>query len=1075
MTIKPIPQPKPSWLTGNLGEFKGDAPLAGMVRLAKQYGEAFYLDMFGRRLVFINSQELVNEICDENRFEKRVHSSLKVLRELVGDGLFTAYTKEHNWEKAHRLLMPAFGPIAVRGMFDQMLDIADQMFNRIERFGPNETFDVSETMTRLTLDTIALCAFDYRFNSFYREEMHPFVGAMVGALVEAEARGRRPPFLSRLFFKRKRQYDDNAALMQRVADDLIAERKRDPHRANKKDLLATMLDGRDSVTGEGLTDENIRHQLVTFLIAGHETTSGLLSFAVYLLMKNPQALEKIRAEVDSVLGTDMPRVEQLASLKYVEQVLQETLRLWPTAPGFALRPKQDTVIGGRFQLTREDTLMVLIPALHRDPAIWGDDAEDFRPERFEIEEAAKRPANSWKPFGNGQRACIGRAFALQEAQLVLAMLIQRFDLEMADPAYQLKVAETLTIKPSGFEVRAKRRDVQVIHRSHTGNISSRSGDIGRKPLSQTSAANSNMDFASTEALAPLLVLYGSNSGSSETFAKQIAREAPAHGFNANLMSLDDATDKLPPSGAVAILTASYEGHPTDNAKQFVTWLRNTRDLSLKGLQYTVFGCGNRQWARTFQAIPKEIDSRLADSGATRFLSRGEADASGDFFGGFDDWHARFWQSLSKATGVVSDVNLGATHHLEIEFLAPIRTEVLRQTSLQEARLVDNHELVALDTAIGQKIGRSKRHLEVELPAGMAYKAGDYLAVLPTNSMELVGRVLRRFSLSAETSLLLKEREGVAQHLPKDMPITAVDLLAGYVELQQPATRAQVNLLAANTRCPPELKPLQQLSQEPIYQTEVFAKRLSVLDLLERYVSCELSFAAFLEMLPPLKSRRYSISSSPLWNAHQCTLTVAVVDAPAMSGKARYLGVASSQLASACVGDKFWVEVEAAKGHFQPPLSASIPMVMVCAGTGLAPFRGFLQQRLIQKQKGESVATSLLFFGCDHPDVDFLYKEEFKELEDLGIVRVRTAFSALPILDVQFVQHRVWQDRADVIELFKQGAHIYVCGDGLHMAPAVRETLIRIYAEHQQVTFEQAAQWAHDFIEESGRFAEDVFS
>jgi cytochrome P450/NADPH-cytochrome P450 reductase len=229
------------------------------------------------------------------------------------------------------------------------------------------------------------------------------------------------------------------------------------------------------------------------------------------------------------------------------------------------------------------------------------------------------------------------------------------------------------------------------------------------------------------------------------------------------------------------------------------------------------------------------------------------------------------------------------------------------------------------------------------------------------------------------------------------------------------------------------------------------------------------------MLPPLKSRRYSISSSPLWNAHQCTLTVAVVDAPAMSGQGRYLGVASSQLANACVGDKLWVEVEAAKGHFQPPLSAATPMVMICAGTGLAPFRGFVQQRLMQKQKGESVATSLLFFGCDHPDVDLLYKEEFKELEDLGIVKVRTAFSELPTQDVQFVQHRVWQDRADVIELFKQGAHVYVCGDGLHMAPAVRETLIRIYAEHQQVTFEEAAKWAHDFIEESGRFAEDVFS
>jgi len=212
--LKSIPRPKPGLLTGNLREFAGDAPLAGMVRLAEKHGEIFYLDMFGRRLIFLNSQALVTEVCDENRFEKRVHSSLKVLRELVGDGLFTAYSKEENWGKAHRLLMPAFGPIAVRGMFEPMLDIAEQMLIRLERFGDQESFDVADTMTRLTLDTIALCAFNYRFNSYYRDDMHPFVGAMVGALVEAEARGRRPDFANKLLRSRQRKYEANARLMQ---------------------------------------------------------------------------------------------------------------------------------------------------------------------------------------------------------------------------------------------------------------------------------------------------------------------------------------------------------------------------------------------------------------------------------------------------------------------------------------------------------------------------------------------------------------------------------------------------------------------------------------------------------------------------------------------------------------------------------------------------------------------------------------------------------------------------------------------------------------------------------------------
>jgi hypothetical protein len=153
-------------------------------------------------------------------------------------------------------------------MFDRMLDIAEQMLLRWERFGADSVIEVTEDMTRMTLDTIALCAFDYRFNSFYQREMHPFIGAMVDALAEAGARTRRPELASKMLLRTKRAYEDDLALMREIADALIAERKRDPDAAQKKDLLGLMLQGRDPVTGEGLSDENIRFQLVTFLIAG---------------------------------------------------------------------------------------------------------------------------------------------------------------------------------------------------------------------------------------------------------------------------------------------------------------------------------------------------------------------------------------------------------------------------------------------------------------------------------------------------------------------------------------------------------------------------------------------------------------------------------------------------------------------------------------------------------------------------------------------------------------------------------------------------------------------------------------
>jgi len=1061
-----IPQPKGDPFIGNLRTVDGEAPIQGFMRLAQIHGPIYQLDFFGSPLIVVSSQELVDEVCDEKRFDKRVSGALKNIRDFAGDGLFTAKTEEPNWAVAHRLLMPAFGPIGIRGMFDRMLDIADQMVTRWERFGPSNVIEVTEDMTRMTLDTIALCAFDYRFNSFYQAEMHPFVGAMVDALAEAGARTRRPEIASKLLLRTRRAYEDDLTLMREVADELIAERKRDPEGAQKKDLLGIMLQGRDPVTGEGLSDENIRFQLLTFLIAGHETTSGMLSFATYFLVKNPQVLAKARAEVDAVLGDEMPRIEHIAKLRYVEQVLMEALRIWPTAPAFALRANENTTIGnGRYAISRRDTLMVLAPMLHRDTKVWGDDVEAFRPERFAPDEMAKRPPNAWKPFGNGQRACIGRPFAMQEAILLMGMILQRFDLIEHDPSYQLKVAETLTLKPSGFRIRVKRRG--------SASFKPRTVLAPSPKAAATVAVSAPATLAPGEQATPLLVLYGSNTGSSEAFADRIASEAASQGYAAQAAPLDDYAGGLPNEGAVVIVTASYEGQPPDNARQFAAWLDTLAPDALKGVRYVVFGCGNRQWARTYQAVPLRFDAALEAAGATRLRPRGETDAGGDFFGAFDEWYAGLWTTFGQALGKqVQQAPSGAL--LQVERVKDGRAALLRLGELQQGEVVENRELVDMKSPLG----RSKRHIDIALPTGMSYRAGDYLSVLPHNPIGVVMRALKRFELASDSQIIIRKPESSLTSLPVDRPVNASELLFHYVELAQPATRGQVAALAAATTGPQQAE-LIAMSEDEAYQRDVLAKRVSVLELLERYPSCALELAAFLEMLPPARARQYSISSSPLWNANRCTLTVAVVDAPALSGQGRYQGMASTYLANCAPGTRVVVAVRSSNDLFHPPASPEVPMVMVCAGTGLAPFRGFLQERAMQAHSGRSVARSLLFFGCDHPDVDFLYKDELAAWETAGVVSVRPAFYKAPQRtdegEVMFVQHRVWQDRAELAELFRQGASVYVCGDGRRMAPAVRETFVRIYQEAVGASVEAAEEWMERIERESGRYVSDVFA
>jgi len=1052
---KVIPQPKPHFFLGNAPDVDIHAPIQSMMRLARENGPIFRLATPKGEVIIVSSHELVNELSDESRFDKKVHGVLLQQRENAGDGLFTSRTQEANWGIAHRILTAGFSPTGLRDMYPAMWDILEQLLLKWERIGPEERIDIADSMTRLTLDTIALCAFSYRFNSFYEKELHPYVKAMVRLLKGSGERARQPALLTKLQVFKARQRAEDSRLMHHIGDELIAQRKRQPHPEQIKDLLSLMLYGKDPQTGQGLSEQNIGFQMTTFLTAGHETTSGLLSFAFYEMLNSPATLAKARAEADRVLGNQTPRFEHLAQLTYVDQVLKETLRLWPTAPAFALYPyAAETTIGGGYPVRHDQVILVLTPMLHRDPKVW-DDPERFDPERFAPAAYEKLPPNAWKAFGNGQRSCIGRPFAMQEATLAVATILQRFDVTKADPDYQLRIKETLTLKPEGFFIKARRRDVRIAPPV--------------QPKIETAAVGQSAPVGGSTGI-PLRVLFGSNSGSSEAFAQRIATDARQQGYAASVGALDSAVGHLPREGAVVIVAASYEGQPTDNARQFVPWLDSQAAGSLQGVKYAVFGCGNKDWARTYQAIPKRIDQKLQEAGAQRLMERGEADARADFFGDFDRWYAPFWKTIGAALGQQAR-QAELPPQLELEFVEGARDPLLRLNSLQRGEVVDNHELVDVTSSMG----RSKRHIEIALPTGMRYRAGDYLSVLPSNSPESIGRALRRFKLGYDAQVILHPTAGMQTFFPTGHPVLAGELLASFVELGQPATQQQIRKLAISTADPAEKKALESWAEsaEP-YGTDILAKRVSVLDLLERFGSCNLPFAALLQMLTPMKPRQYSISSSPLWSETHCTITVAVVEAPALSGQGTYRGVASTYLAHARPGMKIAVLTRPSQAAFHLPETLATPIIMVGAGTGMAPFRGFLQERALRAAAEGTPGEAHLFFGCDHPEVDFIYKDELKLWEEEGVVKVHAAFCKAPDGDVKYVQHRLWKDRAEVMALLSKGARIYVCGDGKHMAPAVRETFGRMYQEHTGCTPEQIEAWLSD-LEKSIRYSQDVFA
>ncbi|EXF83899.1 cytochrome P450 [Colletotrichum fioriniae PJ7] len=1041
----PIPEPGGLPFLGNLNEIDSEFPLGSMMSLADQYGEIYRLRFPGRSIVLVSTQQLVNETCDEKRFKKSVNSALNQVRAGVHDGLFTAKMGEENWGIAHRVLMPAFGPLSIRGMYDEMHDIATQLALKWARYGPESAIMVTDDFTRLTLDTLALCSMGYRFNSYYSPVLHPFIEAMGDFLTEAGNKSRRLPLPAMFYSAKDQKFQQDIDTLRTTAREVLESRKEG--KSDRRDLLTAMLEGVDPKTGKKMTDESIMDNLITFLIAGHETTSGLLSFAFYQLLKHPEAYRKAQQEVDDVVGKGQIKVDHMSKLPYINGVLRETLRVNATIPVFSVEAFEDTVLGGKYPVAAGETIVNLLAKSQLDPLVFGEDANEFKPERMMDENfnrITKEFPNCWKPFGNGMRGCIGRPFAWQEALLVMVMLLQNFNFVL-DPNYHFGVKQTLTIKPKDMHMRAILRDnltPTTLERRLAGLAEP------EKPAEQ---AKANGAAAGGETGMPLTILYGSNSGTCEALAQRVASDAASHGFRATKIDcLDSANGSLPTDQPVVIITASYEGQPPDNAGHFVAWIegQDKAKSPLKDVSYAVFGCGHKDWVQTFHRVPKLVDTTLEQLGATRLAEVGLTDvSSGEVFTNFESWEDdTLWPSLTNKYKTTSSAEDNKTKGLGVVISNP-RTSTLRQ-DVKEATVTKTATLTK-----GNDPKSIKKHVEIKLPEDMTYTAGDYLAVLPINPKETVYRAMRRFHIARDAHLSIKT-DGPTS-LPVDTSVPANDLLSSYIELSQPATRRNILALAEHASDEKTKTELNRLSGDA-YAEEVSGKRASVLDLLERHPSIDLPIGVFLSMMPPMRVRQYSISSSPMAYPNNITLTFSVLNEPSLSGQGSYIGVASSYLDSLAEGDSLHVAIRPSHAAFSLPTDAeNTPMVCVAAGTGLAPFRGFIQERATMLAAGRTLAPALLFFGCRSPEQDDLYRDEFDKWEEMGAVSVRRAYSrdCDKSEGCKHVQDRMWQDREELVDLWKKGAKAYVCGSR-GVAESAKETMLKIKVEMEKARGEE---------------------
>jgi cytochrome P450 / NADPH-cytochrome P450 reductase len=375
---------------------------------------------------------------------------------------------------------------------------------------------------------------------------------------------------------------------------------------------------------------------------------------------------------------------------------------------------------------------------------------------------------------------------------------------------------------------------------------------------------------------------------------------------------------------------------------------------------------------------------------------------------------------------------------------------------------------------GQGAGRSVRHIELVLPEGWSYQPGDHLGVIAENSAEEVARVAARFELAPETRIRLTQKAPGKTALPLDRVVSVGTVLAHYVELHETAARSHLGILAGYARSPVEKQRLDALAaDEAAYGTDVHRKNRTLIDLVEDFPSVRLPFARYLELVPPLRPRYYSISSSPLVSGRILSISVGVVSAPARSGHGIFKGSTSSYLAGVARGQGVEAFLQEAPA-FHLPGDASLPIILIGAGTGLAPFRGFLQDRAARKASGQTVGKALLFFGCRHAEHDYIYRDELQRFVEQGVVTIFTAFSRQDPAQKVYVQDRVLEQGDLVWQTLQEGGALYVCGDASGMSAGVRKSLQAIVAGKLGLSADEAGRWLDDLARD-GRYALDVWA
>jgi len=592
----------------------------------------------------------------------------------------------------------------------------------------------------------------------------------------------------------------------------------------------------------------------------------------------------------------------------------------------------------------------------------------------------------------------------------------------------------------------------------------------------------------------MTIYYGSQSGTAEGFANELATEAKSQGFLAKAVDVEEFDEEaLPQEKLIVFLMATFgEGEPTDNAIKFFDWLTNEdrEDGLFTGVNFAVFALGNRQYEH-FCAVGRKVFKRLRQLGGKEVLDLGEGDDDGSLEDDYAQWKSKFWPAVRARYDLgeskVSSEEESFQPTLRVKFEGEQASEDM--SSNDELKMSEwsagvkafagaqdpKHKVEVATVLVNKELRKdlnegSTRHLEIDIRSlRLRYHTADNLTVHPRNHPDTVAALCARFKLQPNQVIVIDKSGSSSVKVALPSTCTVADALAWYCDVNKLcSTRICKTLAQYATNKDDELKLLSYTAENK----EQFQKEeRSIYEMLLNFPALNVPFEHFLEWVPKIQPRFYTISSSSEAEPDTIHITVALTMVKKADGRV-HRGVCSDYLCSLSPGDLVCVGVK--ESSFRLPQTSQTPVIMVGPGTGVAPFRAFLQEAAHVATKGKKLGPLTLFFGCRHRDQDFLYRDELEGHHEQDVGRLVTAFSR-ENEEKMYVQHRLEHMGQEMWQLIsEQKAYFYVCG-GTSMGRSVRECVVALAQKYGGMTLEQAQAFVADMQDKHKRYVAELWS